>query len=178
MRKNNLSQNHELSHRRNPCLVVNACYPLFGSRSKPYRPLCCAKVNWCIGMAFQQMSAELSSHRVVLFSRQSYRELMESFRTVVQAAFYLTRLMEGYFHRHKTCMDIFAQVASIFPVTRERPAVFRKATLYPNGYEGAQCSIFQVTIFSLHSHQNVVSQGKKTFYITFSNGVSHGQSCC
>lgn len=82
------------------------------------------------------MSAKLSSHTVVLSSIQSYTELMESFRTVGQMTFYLTRLMEGYFYRHKTCTDIFAQVASIYPATGEGAGAFRKATPYPNRCEG------------------------------------------
>lgn len=67
---------------------------------------------------------------------QSYAELMESFRTVGQMTFYLTRLMEGYLYRHKTCTDIFAQVASIYAATGERAVAFRKAIPYPDRCEG------------------------------------------
>lgn len=84
---------------------------------------------------FQQTSAELSSH-TVLSGMQSNTEFMESFRTGGQTAFYLTRLMEGYLYGHKTCMDIFAQVASIYPVTGEEAVAFRKAALYSDGCEG------------------------------------------
>lgn len=82
------------------------------------------------------MPAELSSHTVALSSRQPSTELMESLRTIGQMAIYLTTLMEGYLHGHKTCMDIFAQLTSIYPVTGEGGVAFRKATLYPDGCEG------------------------------------------
>lgn len=75
-RKMNLTQKLELPQRRNPCLVVNACYPLFTPRPKPHWALCWAKVNWCIRLVFQQMSAELSSHTVALSNTQSYSELI------------------------------------------------------------------------------------------------------
>lgn len=80
---------------------------------------------------FQQLSAELSSH-TVLSAMQSNTELIESFRTAGQMAFYLTRLAEGYLYEHKTRMDIFAQVASIYLVTGEGAVAFRK----PDGCEG------------------------------------------
>lgn len=138
--KTNPSQKLELPYRRNPWLAVNACYPLFGPRSKLHWALCCAKVKWCIRLVFQQMPAELSNHTVALSSRKPSTELMESFRTMGHMAIYLTTLMEGYLHGHKTCMDIFAQLTSIYPVTGE--GAFRKATLYPDGCEGMPKAAF------------------------------------
>ncbi|PKU43311.1 hypothetical protein llap_6385 [Limosa lapponica baueri] len=88
-----------------------------------------------IRLLFQQMSAELSSH-TVLVGTQANTECMETFRTVGQTGFYLTRLMEEYLYRHKTCMGIFPQVVPIYPVTEEEAVAFRKAALYSNGCEG------------------------------------------
>lgn len=92
------------------------------------------------------MLAELSSSTVVLSNRESYTELMESFRTLGQTAFYLTRLMEGCFCRHKPLHGHFCTGCNHLSCHSRRCCCLSKS--YPVSWgvwRDAQSSIWGVT---------------------------------
>lgn len=120
------------------------------------------------------MLAELSSPTVVLSNRESYTELMESFRTVGQTAFSLTGLMEGYFYRHKPLQGHFGTGCIHLSHQSRRSCCLQKSyPIFWRVWRDAWSNISQVTQRNSHKEMklDIENSSPKSFYSILSNSA-------